>query len=245
MITHELLGFTYWNPRVRFFQSFSYYTNWSELSFILNSKFFVRTMVGNMSRAFSSYLSLHGIFHKQLIMVTLSKMELLRERTGSFLRLLVPYSFICMFPKFSRLIRLLFIWWTVCSLAFWDLNVPLSFSRVSLLNPIFLLKCLDTFAMFMFLSLNTLNWIPRLLRVYFLGMLRIRRDISVTIPMLGTALFLWILHFIRPSLSFLLANLIFRGRVDMKEKMSWLFILLFLHMFFIWMDIITRGRENK
>lgn len=100
MITPRLLGFTYWNPRMRFFRPFNCFTNWSKLNLPLNSKFFIRIMVGNICLMPFHLISLSMVsFIKPFVLVFLSKMELLREKIGTFLRITIPYFFTCMFHK--------------------------------------------------------------------------------------------------------------------------------------------------
>lgn len=82
------------------FLIFQCFTNWSKLSLILSSRFFVWIIEGNIYLMFFPFISLlMTSFIKLLVLVLLNKMALVNERIAIFLRLCMLYSFKCMFRK--------------------------------------------------------------------------------------------------------------------------------------------------
>lgn len=166
MITSKLHGFTCWNPRMKCFLHFNCFTTKLKLNLTLSSRFFILIMARNMCLMFFPLTSLSMISSiKLLVLVLLSKMGLLRDGTDFSLRSPMP-CFICMFPKlFGLMLSILqFTWWTICPHISWDLNVPLSFSCVLLLDYPLFIRCLVAYVMSKFLN-------PKALNVSFLGML--------------------------------------------------------------------------
>lgn len=156
LITPKLFGFTFWNSRMRCFLAFLLFHKLIETQFDTMLKVLCSDNGGEYVLCFFLLTSLSMVSSIKLFVLLLpSKIGLRRERTDFSLRSLVPCFSICMFPKFfgPMLFRLLFSWWTICSHIFQDLNVPLSFFHVLLLDLLFFLKCLTTYAMSMFLNM--------------------------------------------------------------------------------------------
>ena len=142
-------------------------------------------------------------FIRLLVLILLLRMELLRERIDTSLKLSELYYFICMCPSISGLMlfpRLVFLLTGCLHRSLIGTHRITSFSPINLFS-LLSLKYLDVPVLFEMFILRYLNLTINIKNVSFLVILGFRRGISVTALVFVGTWFLRMSSFLRMSLS--------------------------------------------